>query len=123
MRSSSAFGSCGLSRSRITSRTCAPRFAGPATDSPSPGCSSGASYSLYFPGGNLMTAQQHSEGGHSRRDFLKTTAAAAAVTTLSLAPSVHAAGSDVIKVGIIGCGGRGRGAGENVLQAAKGVEI
>jgi predicted dehydrogenase len=36
---------------------------------------------------------------------------------------VHAAGSDAVKVGIIGCGGRGSGAGENVLQSAKGVEV
>ena len=36
-----------------------------------------------------MTGQRH-----SRRDFLKTTTAAAAATTLSLAPYVHAAGSD-----------------------------
>jgi predicted dehydrogenase len=58
----------------------------------------------------------------SRREFLKTSAAAAAATTLA-APAVHAAGSDTIKVGLIGCGGRGSGAAENVLMAAKGVEI
>ncbi len=61
----------------------------------------------------------------TRRDFLKTTAAAgvaAAATQLSL-PAVHAAGSDVIKVGLIGCGGRGSGAAENVLSAAPGVKI
>jgi predicted dehydrogenase len=60
---------------------------------------------------------------HTRRDFLKTSAAAAAATTLSVAPFVHAAGNDVIKVGIIGCGGRGSGPGDNVLNAAPGVEI
>jgi predicted dehydrogenase len=59
----------------------------------------------------------------TRRDFLKTTAAAAAATALTHLPAVHAAGSDTIKVGLIGCGGRGTGAGENVLQSAKGVEI
>ena len=64
--------------------------------------------------------------GASRRDFLKTAtvaAGAAVVSNLSLAPAVHAAGSDEIKVGIIGCGGRGSGAGEDVLRAAKGVTI
>jgi predicted dehydrogenase len=50
-------------------------------------------------------------------------AAGAALSTLALAPPVHAAGSDTIKVGIIGCGGRGSGAAENVLQAAPNVEI
>ena len=63
----------------------------------------------------------------TRREFLKTSAAVAAGGALAAAvgglPAVHAAGSDVIKVGIIGCGGRGSGAGENVLEAAKGVEI
>lgn len=63
--------------------------------------------------------------GASRRDFIKTataTAGAAVAAQLSL-PTVHAAGSDVIKVGVIGCGGRGSGAAENVLMSAKGVVI
>ncbi len=61
----------------------------------------------------------------TRRDFLKSTAVAAgtAVATQLSLPGVHAAGSDVIKVGLIGCGGRGTGAIENVLQSAKGVSI
>jgi myo-inositol 2-dehydrogenase/D-chiro-inositol 1-dehydrogenase len=61
----------------------------------------------------------------TRRDFLKTSAATASVavaTQLSL-PAVHAAGSDRIRVGLIGCGNRGRGAAENVLEAAAGVQI
>jgi myo-inositol 2-dehydrogenase/D-chiro-inositol 1-dehydrogenase len=63
--------------------------------------------------------------GESRRDFLKTgtVAAGAALTTSMFAGGVYAAGSDEIKVGIIGCGGRGRGACENVLTAAKNVTI
>src|SRR5207248_7809442 len=36
---------------------------------------------------------------------------------------VHAADNDTIKVGVIGCGGRGSGAAENVLNSARGVEI
>ncbi len=63
-----------------------------------------------------------SESTTSRRDFLKTSTAVAIGAALG-APAVHAAGSDVIKVGIIGCGGRGSGAAEDVLKAAKGVEI
>ncbi len=54
----------------------------------------------------------------NRRDFLKTVAvSAAAVSTLSLSRSAHAAGSDIIKVGLVGCGGRGRGAAGNALEA------
>jgi myo-inositol 2-dehydrogenase/D-chiro-inositol 1-dehydrogenase len=61
----------------------------------------------------------------NRRDFLHTTAAAgAALTASTLIPGgVHAAGSDEIRVGIIGTGGRGQGAGVNVLQSARGVKI
>ena len=57
-----------------------------------------------------------------RRDFLKL-GAAAAVTSALMTTGAYAAGSDEIKVGIIGCGGRGTGAGTNVLRAAKGVKI
>jgi predicted dehydrogenase len=60
----------------------------------------------------------------SRRSFLKTAAVAgAALTAEALMPQVHAAGSDTIQVGLVGCGGRGTGACENVLHAAKGVKI
>src|SRR5271155_1423372 len=52
----------------------------------------------------------------SRRDFLKTSTAAA--IGLSALGNAHAAGSDTIKVGLIGCGGRGSGAAENICQAA-----
>ncbi|MFM7151899.1 MAG: Gfo/Idh/MocA family protein, partial [Gemmataceae bacterium] len=57
-----------------------------------------------------------------RRDFLKVSATSALATGL-LASGVHAAGDEDIKVGIIGCGGRGTGAGTDVLQAAKNVTI
>ena len=63
----------------------------------------------------------------SRRDFLKTTTIAAAGTAvaanLSILSNAHAAGSDTIKVGVIGCGGRGSGAADNVLHAAPNVKI
>jgi len=70
-------------------------------------------------------SNDNTKPGASRRDFIKTataTAGAAVAAQLSL-PAVHAAGSDVIKVGVIGCGGRGSGAAENVLMSAKGVTI
>jgi predicted dehydrogenase len=67
----------------------------------------------------------HANGSPTRRTFLQTSAAAgaAALTTLAAAPAVHAEGSDLIKVGVIGCGGRGSGAADDVLHAAKGVQI
>ncbi len=60
----------------------------------------------------------------SRRSFLKgTTAAAAGLTLSGLARSAHAAGSDVLKIALIGCGGRGQGAAENCLTANDNVKI
>jgi predicted dehydrogenase len=55
----------------------------------------------------------------SRRDFL----AASAVTAGALASSLHAAGDDTLKVGLIGCGGRGTGAAAQALQADKNVKL
>ena len=62
----------------------------------------------------------------TRRDFLKTSAvaaSAAAVGTLDLSRSAHAAGSDIIKVGMIGCGGRNSGAGAQALAADPGARL
>ncbi len=70
-----------------------------------------------------MTAQDSSQGT-PRRDFLKTTAAgAAAIGGLSFARSAHAAGSDVIKVGMIGSGGRCTGAASSFLSSGKDVKL
>jgi predicted dehydrogenase len=57
----------------------------------------------------------------TRRAFVQTTSAAAA--TMMFPSGVHVFGADVIRVGVIGTGGRGTGAISNVLMAADGVEI
>ncbi len=57
----------------------------------------------------------------SRRDFLKTSAALAGAALVT--PTVHAAGSDVIRVGLIGCGGRGTGAAEQACSAGPDVRL
>lgn len=56
----------------------------------------------------------------TRRDFLRTSATAVAGTALvGAAPfGVHAAGSDTIKIALIGCGGRGTGAAAQALSTA-----
>src|SRR5690348_8482317 len=59
----------------------------------------------------------------TRRTFLKTAATTGAVLAAGNALNAHAAGSDEMRVGLVGCGGRGRGASENVLSSAKGVKI
>ncbi len=38
-------------------------------------------------------------------------------------PAVHAAGNDTIRIGLIGCGGRGTGAAENTCEANEGIKI
>ncbi|MCA9269608.1 MAG: Gfo/Idh/MocA family oxidoreductase, partial [Planctomycetales bacterium] len=58
----------------------------------------------------------------TRRDFLKTSTKAVAAGSLAATvalqtPMVHAADSDVIKVALIGCGGRGTGAAVNAMHA------
>jgi predicted dehydrogenase len=57
----------------------------------------------------------------SRRTFIQTTAAATAA--FALRGGVHAAGSDVVRVGVIGCGGRGTGAASDCLLGCEGVEL
>jgi len=62
----------------------------------------------------------------SRRDFLKTStvlAGGALAGGLSLARSAHAAGSDVLKLGLIGCGGRGTGAAGEAMTADKNTRL
>ena len=63
----------------------------------------------------------------TRRGFLRTSAAAtagvAALGTLDIARHAHAAGSDIIKLGMIGCGGRNTGAGAQALRADPGVRL
>ena len=66
----------------------------------------------------------------SRRDFIKTGAKVAAagaaigsVSTpgLSIAKSAHAGGTDTIRVGLIGCGGRGTQAAQQAMNTTSGV--
>ncbi len=62
----------------------------------------------------------------SRREFLKTTAVlggAALAAPLTVARGAHAAGSDVLRVGLIGCGSRGPGAAMNAMRADAGVRL
>src|SRR6516225_8429622 len=53
----------------------------------------------------------------TRRDFL-----AASAATLAI-PAVYAAGNDTLRVGLVGCGGRGTGAAGQALRADKNVRL
>src|SRR5580698_2432232 len=59
----------------------------------------------------------------SRRNFLKTTAAAtaaAAAANAFIARSAYASSDETVKVALIGCGGRGSGACAQALSTSKG---
>jgi predicted dehydrogenase len=58
-----------------------------------------------------------------RRAFLKASAATAATMALANLPGVHAAGSDILRVGLVGCGGRGTGAAAQALKADPNVKL
>ena len=58
--------------------------------------------------------------GSSRREFLTTAAIAG---TLAGLPNVHAAGSDMLRVGLVGCGNRGTGAATQALNADPNVKL
>lgn len=63
----------------------------------------------------------------SRREFLKTSTAGVlggmALSGLALSRSAYAGGNDELKVGLIGCGGRGAGAAAQALQADPNVKL
>ncbi len=72
-----------------------------------------------------MNENVQGRGLASRRTFLKSSAAvvAAGAATASLPLAVYAAGSDLLRIGLIGCGGRGTGAAGQALHADKNVKL
>jgi myo-inositol 2-dehydrogenase/D-chiro-inositol 1-dehydrogenase len=64
--------------------------------------------------------------GTSRREFLRTSvvaASAATAGTLDAARFARVAGSDILRVGLIGCGGRNAGAAVQALTADPGARL
>jgi predicted dehydrogenase len=63
-----------------------------------------------------------SDSAISRRDMLKTTGTAAAVTAAAaaIAPRAYAQDDNTVQLGLVGCGGRGTGAAQNALSAKYG---
>ncbi len=62
----------------------------------------------------------------SRREFLAKSAllaATAAGAPLALSRSVHAGGSDALKIGLIGCGGRGSGSAADALSGDPNTQL
>ena len=73
----------------------------------------------------MPLSESNPPGSTTRREFLKTTAAAGGVFAahLSLSSTANAAagGNEPLHVGLIGCGGRGTGAAGQALKADKNV--
>ncbi len=68
----------------------------------------------------------HQPDALSRRDFMHTSAALAGAAALGVLPrSAHARprASARLRVGVVGCGGRGTGAARNALEASPDAEI
>lgn len=83
-----------------------------------------------FPSGVSPQAQDPIQGSPSnpeRRDFIKTSAGAAAsgilITGSLPAFAAHVTGDETLRVGLIGCGGRGSGAAVQALRADKATKL
>jgi len=68
------------------------------------------------------------DGQTSRRDFIKTgssllVAGGMVGSSLSIARGAHAFGSDTIKIGLVGCGGRGTGAAVQAMNTEGDVKL
>lgn len=65
------------------------------------------------------------ENDSTRRSFLKTSTAAAAgaALTSTIARTAHAQGSDEIRIALVGCGGRGSGASQNIFNTKGNVKL
>ena len=62
----------------------------------------------------------------TRRDFLKTSSAVVSgslLGSLALNAGAYAAGRDVLRIGLVGCGGRGTGAAEQALAADPNIHL
>src|SRR5207253_2642972 len=75
---------------------------------------------------HLPEALMTQENATSRRDFLRTSALAGGVMAANMAmlSNVHAQNNEnPIRVGLIGCGGRGKGAAEECLRGGRNVRL
>lgn len=96
-----------------------------------------AGRSARYSGGMSQTRDGQADKGISRRDFVKATAVTAAGAAVGsvfagsaagkpaskVARMAHVAGMDTIKVGLVGCGGRGTGAAAQALLADPGCRL
>ena len=70
-----------------------------------------------------MTKTKKTNFSLSRRDFIKTTSAATLAAMIPTTGVMFASGSDKVRVGLIGCGGRGTGAAIDCINSSSNVVI
>src|SRR5262245_30729851 len=74
-----------------------------------------------------MSQTESTPAASNRRDFIKSSSlavvGAGVLGTLGSLPGAHAAGDDTIKVGLIGCGGRGTGAAGQAISTSGKVKL
>ena len=66
---------------------------------------------------------RESAGRMTRRSFVKATAVASVAALAAAAPYAYAAGTDKMRVGLVGCGRRGSGAIKDCLSSSPNVEV
>jgi predicted dehydrogenase len=71
----------------------------------------------------MKKKENEKRGEFSRRDFIKTSAAVGMAALLPGKERLFAAGSDKLRVGVIGCGGRGTYDTTNCLNSSDNVEL
>lgn len=74
-----------------------------------------------------MDKMNKKKNGLTRREFVKNASMAAGggflLSTLPVGASAFAGGSEILKVAVVGCGGRGAGAANQALQADAGTKL
>ncbi len=73
-----------------------------------------------------MSDDQNEFDGITRRDFVKHSAVATAGVSAGLMASgnyAYAGGTDSIRLGLVGCGGRGTGAANDCVRSSEGVNL
>jgi predicted dehydrogenase len=70
-----------------------------------------------------VTSHDNAPVGRTRRQFLAASAASTSAILACQLPAVHAAGTDTLRIALIGCGGRGTGAATQALRADPHVKL
>ncbi len=70
-----------------------------------------------------MSNEPQSNGAAGVGSTVAAVAGVSALSQMATIPGAYAAGSDEIRVGLVGCGGRGSGAAMNALKSAEGVRL